>query len=493
LIIFGFRIKGCFSMIKKILLWSLFALLILFAVVLFKTLQFSSNQMKEVAFPAPEVSEKALADFKGAINIKTISYGDVAQIDTTQFLAFHDYLEKTYPLIHSQLKREKVARFSLLYTWEGKNPQLKPAILMAHQDVVPIEEATQKMWTVDPFGGVVKDNYIWGRGTADDKINLVSIMESVEKLLAENFKPERTVYLAFGHNEEIGGTGAEAIAALMKERNIHADLVLDEGGVITKEKVPGMSQPIALLGTAEKGYLSLVLTAEKNGGHSSMPDKETSIDILSKAIMKLRDKPFEAKFSKPMEGFIRSIGPEMPFFQKMVFANTWLFKGVLIGIYEKSGAGNAMVRTTLVPTIINAGIKDNVVPTVATAIVNLRLLPGDKGADIIDQVKNTINDTRVKVEIKNSFFTEASEVTDENGSGFKSVAYAIQHSYPETLVSPFIMIGATDSRKFNQVSSNIIKFSPMIDPIGFHGIDERVSIESFKTSLWFYEQLIREF
>jgi carboxypeptidase PM20D1 len=481
-------------MIKKILLLSFFTFLGLLTIVLFKTITFSSVQSKEAAFPAPEVSENALANFKGAINIKTISYGDLSQIDTTRFLVFHEYLEKTYPLVHQNLKREKVARFSLLYTWEGKDSKLKPNILMAHQDVVPIEEATQEMWKADPFSGEVKDNYIWGRGTTDDKINLIAIMEAIEKLLKENFKPERTVYLAFGHDEEVGGRGAEAIAKLLKERNIEADMVLDEGGVITKEKIPGLiGKPVALLGTAEKGFLSLVLTVEKNGGHSSMPDKETSIDILSKAIVKLREKPFDAEFSQPMKDFIQAVGPEMPFFQKMVFANTWLFKGVLIGIYEKSGPGNAMVRTTLVPTIIDAGIKDNVVPTVATATVNLRLLPGDKADEVKQRAIGIINDERVKVEFKNGFFTEASEVTDVNSEAFKDVAYAIQHSYPETLVSPFLMIGATDSRKFNIVSKNIIKFSPMIDPIGFHGIDERVSVESFRTSLWFYEQLIREF
>lgn len=481
-------------MIKKILLGLLLAVLVLIVVLVVNTLRFTSIQQHEEAFPAPEVSERALANFKGAINIKTISYGDLSQIDTTQFLAFHDYLEKTYPLVHQNLKREKVAHFSLLYTWEGKDSKLKPTILMAHQDVVPIEEATQKMWTVDPFSGEVKENFIWGRGTTDDKINLISIMEAVEKLLKENFKPERTIYLAFGHDEEVGGRGADAIAKLLRERNIEADLVLDEGGIITKEKIPGMtSKPVALFGTAEKGFLSLVLTVEKNGGHSSMPDKETSIDILSKAIVKLREKPFDAKFSQPMNDFIQAVGPEMPFFQKMVFANTWLFKGVLIGIYEKSAPGNAVVRTTIVPTIIDAGIKDNVIPTVATATVNLRLLPGDKADEIRQKAIDIINDARVKIEFKNGFFTEASEVTDSKSEAFKDVAYAIQHSYPETLVSPFLMIGATDSRKFNIVSKNIIKFSPMIDPIGFHGIDERVSVESFKTSLWFYEQLIREF
>lgn len=479
-------------MIKKILLGLLIIVAVLFTVLLINTLRFSSNQSHEAALPAPEVSEKALADFKGAINIKTISYGDPSKVDTAQFIAFHGYLQKTYPLIHAQLKREKVDHFSLLYTWEGKNPQLKPVILMAHQDVVPIEEGTEKIWTVDPFAGIVKDNYIWGRGTTDDKINLISMMESIEKLLGENFKPERTVYLAFGHDEEVGGKGAQAIANLMKERKIQAELVLDEGGIITREKIPGMTKPVALLGTAEKGFLSLVLSVEKNGGHSSMPDPETSIDILSRALVRLRAKPFEAKFSQPMNDFIRAIGPEMPFMQKMVFANTWLFKSVLVGIYEKSPGGNASVHTTLVPTIVNAGIKDNVIPTLATATINLRLLPGDKASDIIEKVNKTIDDPRVKVEKKNGFSSESSAVTEVTSFGFHSVTKAVQRA-SGALVSPFLMIGATDSRKFEDVSSSIVKFSPMIDPIGFHGIDERVSLESYRTSLWFYEQLIRGF
>ena len=480
-------------MIKKILFGLLVAVAVLFAVILVNTIRFSSIQPHEATLRAPEVSEKELTNFTNAIKIKTISYGDPSKTDTSQFIAFHDYLEKTYPLIHAQLKREKVDRFSLLYTWEGKNPQLKPVVLMAHQDVVPIEAGTEKIWTVDPFAGIIKDNYIWGRGTTDDKINLISIMESIEKLLGENFKPDRTVYFAFGYDEEVGGKGALAIAKLMMERKIHAEMVLDEGGIITLDKIPGMKQPVALLGTAEKGFLSLVLSVEKNGGHSSMPDKETSIDILSKALVRLRSKPFEAKFSQPMNDFIRAVGPEMPFMQKMVFANRWLFKSVLVGIYEKSNGGNAMVRTTLVPTIINAGIKDNVIPTLATATVNLRLLPGDKVSDILEQVNKTIADPQVKVEKKSGFSSESSAVTEVASFGFQSVAKAVQRASAGTLISPFLMIGATDSRKFEEISPSIIKFSPMIDPIGFHGIDERVSVESYKTSLWFYEQLLRGF
>jgi len=478
-------------MLKKILLTLLLLFLLLASIVLYNTFTFTSDAEKITATPAPELSQSAIANFQQALSYKTISYGDPTLFDSTEFISFREFLEDTYPQTHQTLKREIIAGYSLLYTWEGKNQSLKPVVLMAHQDVVPIEEATKSMWTVDPFGGIVKDNFIWGRGTTDDKINLIAIMEAIEKMLAQNFQPERTVYLAFGHDEEIGGAGAVAIAKLLKDRNIAAEFVLDEGGLITADKVPGMNKPVALLGTAEKGYLSLKLSVQAQGGHSSMPEQETAIDILSKALVNLRSKPFAADFSEPMRGLMQSLGPEMSFVQRMAFANTWLFKKVILNTYAQSNTGDAMIRTTMVPTIIEAGIKDNVVPTVATAVVNFRLLPGHSSAQAIAEVKEKINDARISI-TPLSTLAEASAVTPMKSFGYKKIAATAQKSYPQLITSPFLVIGATDSRHFGEVSSNIIKFSPMIDPIGFHGIDERVSLESYKTALWFYENLLRD-
>lgn len=479
-------------MLKKTLFFLLLATLLVAGIVLFKTFRFTSIQTKAKALPAPAITEASLQHFQQAIAIKTISYANPALFDSVQFLAFRNFLETTYPNMHQKLTREIVLGYSLLYKWEGKNTSLKSVVLMAHQDVVPIEEATQSMWTSAPFAGIIKDNFIWGRGTTDDKMNLISICESVEKLVKENFQPERTVYLAFGHDEEIGGKGAVAIAQLMKQRNIIAEMVMDEGGIITKEKIPGMKEPVALVGTSEKGYLSIELLVEIPGGHSSMPEKETAIDILTKAIVTLRSHPFEPQFSEPMQGFIKSLGPEMPFVQKMAFANPWLFEGLIISTYDKSAPGSAMLRTTIAPTIINAGIKDNVVPTVAKATVNFRLLPGDLTSDVIDRVEKIIGDDRVKISRLSGAMAEASVVTPMDGYGYQKVETTIKKSYPNLLSSPFLMLGATDSRHFGEVSDNIIKFSPMIDPIGFHGIDERVSLESYQTALWFYEQLLRD-
>jgi len=479
-------------MFGKILKFLGAALLIVIAVVLFKTFTFKSKQLDIAATPAPDHTPEQLEHFLGAIKFKTISYNDVSMLDTTQFYGFHRYLKTTYPLIHEKLILKNVADYSLLYKWEGSDASLAPYVLMAHQDVVPIEEASRSLWTVDPFEGVVKQDSIWGRGACDNKINLVGIMETVEKLLKEGFQPKRTIYLAFGHDEEVGGTGALALAAELRSQNVQAELVLDEGGIVTTDKVPGMTKPVALIGTSEKGYLSLELKVEKNGGHSSMPEKETALDILMKAVVTLREHPFKAGFTPSTVGFIDHVGPEMPFLQKMVFANTWLFKSVVIGIYESSPGGNALVRTTTVPTIVHAGIKDNVVPTSVTAVVNFRLLPGDSSARVIREVKEKINDDRVRVTPFGEFISEPTDITSTDGPGYKLVEETVHKTFAETVTAPFMMIGGTDSRHMEGVSKNIIKFSPMIDPVGFHGIDERVSLQSYEDTLWFFETLLRQ-
>jgi carboxypeptidase PM20D1 len=478
-------------MVGKILKFIGAVLLILVVVILVKTFTFTSKQLDIAAVPAPELAPEALLHLQGAIKFKTISYNDSTLFDTAAFNGFHRYLKTTYPLVHEKLSLKKVANYSLLYKWEGSDTSLPPFVLMAHQDVVPIEEASRDLWTVDPFEGVVRQDSIWGRGACDNKINLIGIMEIVERLLKEEFQPKRTIYLAFGHDEELGGKGARAIAAELKSENVHAELVLDEGGIVTMDKVPGMTKPVALIGTSEKGYLSLELKVEKNGGHSSMPEKETALDILSKALVTLREHPFPADFTPPTRGFINHVGPEMPFLEKMVFANTWLFKKVVIGIYEASPGGNALVRTTTVPTIIHAGIKDNIVPTAVTAVVNFRLLPGDSSAWVTSEVKKIIDDERVSVKVFGSFASEPTDVSPVDGPGYKLVDEAVHKVFPEIVTTPFLMIGGTDSRHMDGVSKNIIKFSPMIDPIGFHGIDERVSVKSYRDTLWFFETLMR--
>lgn len=391
------------------------------------------------------------------------------------------------------MKKETFSCFSLLYTWEGKSTTLKPVILTAHMDVVPAVGIDS--WTKPPFSGENDGIFIWGRGTLDDKAEMISILEAVERLLAENYQPERTVYLAFGHDEEINGLrGATVIASALKERGVEAEFVIDEGSFVIVGLVPMISNPVAIIGTSEKGYLSVSIAVEMEGGHSAYPEKETAITVLTKALNSVINNQMDARISEPVNDFIRYIGPEMPFYAKAIFANKWLFNGIILNIYQGSKTSNALVRTTTAPTILKAGIKDNVIPTKAEAVVNFRILPGETSEDLMGHLKTVILDERVKVSMLEGF-NEPSFVSPVDVYGFKAILKTIRQVYPDALVAPTLMIAASDSRKYIEVSKNIYNFAPIVvtseDLARTHGINQRIKIEDFTRGIGFYYLLIK--
>ena len=478
-------------MIKKLLLFVLAVIIVLLVIIIFNALRFKSAQPAFTAKQPVTVPDSAISHYQQGIRFKTVSYGNVPT-DSVVFNQFHLFLQKTYPLIYSKLQKTEVAKYTLVFKWPGKDTTGSPVVLMAHQDVVPVEKEALSQWKVDPFGGVIKDGMIWGRGSADDKISLFGILEATEKLLSEGYTPARTVYLVFGHDEEAGGSGASASAKMFAAKGIKPAWVLDEGGEITKKAIPGFEgKPVALIGTSEKGYISLDLSVDIEGGHSSMPGSETAIDIIAKAVENLRSKPFDPAFSKSTAGTFNYLGPEMPFGLKAVVANQWLFRGLLYSSYQKSPGGNALIRTTIAPTIIQGGMKDNVVPTYAHAVINFRVLPGNTLEDVVKHVTESVNDKRVKITRLNEMFSEPSHVTDDQSEGFQYLAKTIRGNYPGSIVAPYLCVGATDSRKFEQVSPCVLRFSPVTDIVGLHGLNERVTIEDFKTGVNFYYQLLK--
>jgi carboxypeptidase PM20D1 len=479
-------------MLKKVLCGLLSCILVLAGVLLFNTFRFHSKQDLTATYqPPPALPDSAIAHFQQLIRFRTISYDDSIPPDSAQFLALHHYLQTTYPLVHQHMQREVVSNYSLVYHWKGADTSLRPLLLLAHMDVVPVEASSLLQWSVEPFAGILKEGYIWGRGAYDNKVNMASILETAEKLLRQSFRPGRSVYIVFSHDEELSGKkGTAQIAALFAKRNIRPELAVDEGGIVTHEKVPDMKKPVALLGLAEKGYLTLQLQVQANGGHSSMPEAETAVDILAKALVTIRQHPFEARLAPTQQDFITYLGPELPFIKKMAFANTWLFKKMIIGQYEKKPVGNAMMRTTMVPTMVEAGVKENIVPVMASAVVNLRLLTGDSSHRVMKRVQQLINDKRVSCKMLT--VTEASLYTAANSYGYKLAEAAIRKIFPDVVVVPFLLIGGTDSRHFQHLCKSIVRFTPAVDPTGNHGIDERIHIDNYRKALWFYEQLIRE-
>jgi carboxypeptidase PM20D1 len=378
---------------------------------------------------------------------------------------------------------------------KGQDDQELPILLAAHMDVVPAESESGSNWTYLPFEGHVADGFIWGRGTLDDKESVLGILEAMEKLLHDGYAPRRTIYIAFGHDEEIGGRhGAAKIAELLNSRGVKLDYVLDEGLTITEELVPNISKPVALIGIAEKGSLSIELSVDSEGGHSMMPPQQTAIGILSSAISRLEQNPFPARMEAPVRKMFESLAPEMPFGMRVVFANLWFFEVLVKKKLASAPRTNALVRTTTAPTIFQAGVKENILATRARAIVNCRLLPGDTINKVLQKVQATINDQRVKVSASEGFNSAPSYIADTGSKGYKAVEQAIHQVFPQALVAPGLVIAATDSRHYSVMTDNILHFSPIRlrsdDLRRLHGIDERISVEDYNEVVRFYAQLI---
>ncbi len=472
-------------------------LIVIIAVVLFRTMMLSSRQVQVMPVNNSALDSQALAGrLIEAIQFQTISHENPAQFNVEEFTGFHKYLEQAFPKVHATMSREVVAGYSLLYTWKGQDEKLEPILLAAHMDVVPTESVSGSTWTHPAFVGRIDDGFIWGRGTLDDKGSLLGILESVEGLLQEGYTPRQNIYLAFGHDEEIGGqSGAARIAALLNSRGIKMDYVIDEGLTIVEGIVPDITKPVALVGIAEKGYASIEMTVESEGGHSMMPPQQTAIGILSAAIDKIERNQFPTRIGIPIRQMFGTLAPEMPFGMRMIFANLWLYEGLVKKKLAAVPRTNALIRTTTAPTIFTSGVKENILPTKARSMVNFRLLQGESIGSVMEHVRRTIDDPRVEIKPSGGFSSEPSFISDTGSSGFKVIERTIHQVFPEVLVAPGLCIGATDSRHYAKLTSNIFRFSPLWlhpnDLQMIHGIDERISIENYAQVVRFYTQLIR--
>jgi carboxypeptidase PM20D1 len=482
--------------LRRLLLALLAIVALLAAVVVVRTHLVASKVQRPAPVQLPAVAKNALAEhLSRAIQFKTISNQDPKEVDRAAFVALHDYLKETFPNLHRTLTQETVGDLSLLYTWMGSDPSLKPALLMAHQDVVPAAPGTEDRWSQPPFSGRIDGGFIWGRGTMDDKGNLMSLMEAVEMLIKEGFRPRRTLMLASGHDEEVSGTGAAQIAALLEARGVHVEFIVDEGGSIVENMVPGVRAPVALVGVAEKGYVTIELSVAGEGGHSSMPPPHTAIGVLSRALYRIEQHPMPSRFAGLARQMLESLAPAAapPF--RAVYANTWLFGPLIESQLARAPTSNAMIRTTTAETMVGGGVKENVLPTEASALINFRILPGDTVASVVEHVRSTIDDPEVKIRILPDGH-DPSVVSDTETLGFHAIEQTVLQVFPEVAaVSPYLVLGATDSRRYQDVTADIYRFTPAVlmpeDLERIHGTNERMSVDGYAKSVVFFAQLIR--
>ena len=476
------------------ILYIILAILVLTTLyVVTRTILFERSRRAVEKIEGVQVDDKVVAEhLAAAVRCKTVPLDDNGTPEPGAFQQLHQMLKETYPLVHQKLRREVVNGFSLVYIWQGSRSDLEPVMLMAHQDVVSADPTD---WTYPPFEGVIADGFVWGRGTLDIKNQLIGILEAAEILLAQGYRPERTILFGLGHDEETGGVnGCKVIGQMLKERGVHLAGIVDEGGGIAAGLAAGVRGPVSLIGVSEKGYLTVEFTVQSQPGHSSTPPPQTAIGILARALARLEAHPMPPHLRR-LRPLYHGIGRAAPIYIQVAFANIWLFGPLLKRWLVPHPEMNASMRTTTALTIINGGVEDNTIPADAKAIVNFRLLPGDSIADVLWHAKKVIKDERVHIRPVEGKFNEALPISPTKGPAYQGLSKVVQQVFGNYPVAPFVMLGGTDCQHFVPVCDHIYRFTSLVMDESFrgleHGIDERIPVEGMAKMVKFYAQLMQ--
>jgi carboxypeptidase PM20D1 len=484
----------------RIILGSLISAPVASLVVLaIQTARFPSRQMtapeSRPFTPRPGYAER----LGRALQFHTVAAKSPAETDPTPFVAMREFLETVYPALHRHLEREIVGGHTLLFRWQGTDPSVEPILLMSHLDVVPVELGTEIDWTHPPFSGRIADGFIWGRGALDVKCGAIGLLEAAEQLLEEGFRPSGDVYIALGHDEEVGGReGNRRVAEILSARGVRFRFVLDEGGGLTEGIIDGINKPVAFVGVAEKGYATIRLTARTEGGHSSMPPPHSAVGMVAAAIARLEANPFPARIDGATAAMLDYLGPEMPWPSRVALANRWLTTGLVARQFAGKPSLNALIRTTMATTMVRGGESENVLPKQAETIVNLRLLPGDTSESALRWIEAEVK--RLGFD-ENSFtcslettLSEPSRVSATDSDGFRTLQRTIAEVYPNTVVAPGLSMVATDSRYYAPIASDIYRFLPLRltsdDLERIHGVNERIGVETYARLIGFLARLI---
>lgn len=446
------------------------------------------TQMELAAAPAFDVPAAA-GRLSQAITFQTVSHQEAGDNDLAQWDQFHAWLKETYPRAHAAMRRDLVAGHTLVYAWPGSDPALDPIVLMAHQDVVPANAA--EGWTHPPFQGVIADGAVWGRGAVDDKGSLIGLFEAVEALAGAGFQPRRTVILVSGHDEEVGGGGAQAANDLLKSRGLSAQFVLDEGLLVVADN-PLTGGPAALIGVGEKGYATLIVSARSEGGHSSSPPPQTSVSTLARAVTAITEDPFPMRLDGPGADMLAVLGADAGLPLRAALANTWATEPLIVRQMAATPAGAALLHTTIAPTMLQGADKENILPREARAWINYRIAPGDTSEEVMAKATNAVGDLPVELSWSRPP-QEPSAVSSTDSEAWKVIA-ALAADVTGAPVAPGLVTAGTDSRFMAEVAQDTYRFQPitlsLAETAMIHGVNERMTLTNLERMIAFYARLI---
>ncbi len=480
---------------KKVFAGLFGLILLVVGIVVVRTLQNAPKAQSAAQLTLIDVdSSVAARHLAEAVRFRTVTMQERSKTDWAVFGQFQNWMAQTYPHFYQTVTSEQVDTYSQLNIWQGSDGALDPVVFMAHQDVVPahLEDGG---WDYPPFDGVIADGFVYGRGSIDDKSALIGLLEAADRLAANGYKPRRTLIFAFGHDEEVAGTGAKAIVDVLKSRGVHPWAVIDEGGAILSG-MPGLPDQTAMIGVAEKGYVTLKLVARGRGGHSSTPPKDTAIGRLSRAIKNVEAHPFVMKRDKVMNAMLSRAGQRSGFGMRMITSNLWLFGPLVDAKLKKSDFSRAMMGTTIAPTIIKGGFKENVLPREATAFINFRIHQRDSIESVLAHVKNAVADPEVEISVSEGVGAEPSPVSQIGTGPWLWLTKVIGETFPKAMAVPYTVPGGTDSRHYAAITKDTYRFVPYEldteDMERIHGRNERLSISAFAKAVQVYAELMRE-
>lgn len=449
-------------------------------------------------FPPEKVElDRYIKNLSAAIQIPTIANRDESLVDWSKFDEFHAFLREAYPLIHEKLELQIISTRSLMYHWKSAHPEKEPVCMLAHQDVVPVTPGTEDDWIHPAFSGEVADGYIWGRGALDIKNHLIGVMEAVETLLEEGYVPERDVYLCFGHNEEVmtegDACGAYCMMNWFKERGIKLDSVIDEGGAILPVNVKGViNRNLAGVGIAEKGHVDFEISVAAKGGHSSQPPKHTALGELSRIVCELEKHQFKAELTPQLTSLFNEIGKSTTYPVRCVASNLPILKPAIEKVCSNIPAVASMMRTTTAVTMANGSPAPNVLPQKASVVANFRIMPGQTVEDVEAHIRKYAGP---KAEVTLVGGKNPSKISPTDSRAFKVISDICKGMNPKNIVAPYLVMGGTDARQYEDVCDNIYRYSPFLVNtqllLTTHGTNERIPIDALEDGVAFFKRYIR--
>ena len=453
--------------------------------------------------------ERTTRHLQEAIRFPTVSDFDHSKEDEAAFAGLIDWLKETYPQIHAAAAFQKAGRRGLLFKisggadgGEGEAPLSGsgtadgrlggPAVLMAHYDVVPVEE---EKWEEAPFSGLLKDGCIWGRGSLDTKGTLICILDAVEDALVSGWRPAHDLYLAFSGEEETEGASAERIVDVLEEAGVRPALVLDEGGAVIPEGLPGVKKTSAMIGIAEKGVANVKVTLRGPGGHASTPPRHTLLGRMAAAACAIEKHRFKGRITEPVEEMFGLIGRERGGAVGWAFRHVRLLSpAVVMAATKLGGTFNAMVRSSAAVTMMSGSPSYNVLPGEVSMGLNLRLLLGDTIESAVKELASVAGDPDLVFEVVSG--SDPSPVSRAEGPAWEMLDRTVKEVWPGVLVAPYTLNGGTDSRSYHRISDHVYKFTPMVmereERGTVHGDNEKIRLEALGEMALFYEKLVRQ-